>query len=80
MLIDAPIIMCDTYTRRLQSMTFSVHHNPNCPSPFQVRLVGHKVAVLDNLHRRSTKDILGHGQSLEAAAKNAWQKKFGPEN
>ncbi|MBT6691080.1 hypothetical protein HOB10_01960 [Candidatus Parcubacteria bacterium] len=76
MLIDCPIIVFDTYTRKLRDITYSVHHSPNCPSPFQVRLIGHGMAILDNLHRRSTKDILGYGQSIEDAARDAWHKKF----
>ena len=31
--------MAETYTDKLRSLTYAVIHNPNCPSPFQVRLV-----------------------------------------
>ena len=67
----------EIYVEKLRSVTFSVHHNPNCPSPFQVRLTGESIGHLDNLHRKETKDILGHGKSFEEAAQEAWQKKYG---
>lgn len=66
----------ETYVEKLSKVTFSVHHSPSCPKPFQVRLVGAGVARLDNLQRTTTKDICGHGQTLEEAAKEAWQKKI----
>jgi len=67
----------ETYVEKLSTVTFSVHHNPNCHIPFQVRLVGETTGLLDNLQSIRTKDILGHGSSLEEAAREAWQKKYG---
>lgn len=63
----------------LHKLTFAVQHNPNCPSPFLVRLVGHGRAVIDLkpyagfcLHRSTlTNDILGFGKTLEEAAEAA---------
>lgn len=67
----------EIYVEKLRSVTFSVHHNPSCPSPFQVRLTGESTGRLDNLHCKETKDILGHGQTFEEAAREAWRKKYG---
>ncbi len=64
-----------TFTEKLKTATYSVHHNPNCPSPFQVRLVGRKAWRLDNLPPGKTQDIIGHGTSMEEAAKDVWLKK-----
>jgi hypothetical protein len=64
-----------TYGQKLLMVTFSVHHNPNCAKPFQVRLIGKGMAVLDNLPVRHTKDICGYGMTFEEAAKEAWLKK-----
>ncbi len=64
------------YTEMLSTVTFSLHHNPNCSSPFQIRLVGPNTALLDNLHPSKSRDIIGHGPTMEKAAQNAWLKKF----
>lgn len=66
----------ETYIEKLSKVTFSVHHSPSCPKPFQVRLIGAGAARLDNLHRPTTKDIRGHGQTLKEAAEDAWRKKI----
>src|SRR5690606_29144945 len=44
--------------------TFMVEHNPNCPSPFLVRLVGKGKGYI----RRNSDDVRGYGQTLEDAA------------
>ncbi|OGI15528.1 MAG: hypothetical protein A2Z52_00555 [Candidatus Moranbacteria bacterium RBG_19FT_COMBO_42_6] len=68
----------ETYVEKLNKVTFSVHHSPNCASPFQVRLIGKSEDRLDNiLDNSKTKDILGFGSSFEEAAQAAWRKKFG---
>lgn len=67
----------ETYAEKLTKETFSVHHNPNCPSPFEVRLVGKSAGRLDNLYRQFTRDILGYGRTFEEAAKEAWIKRYG---
>ena len=71
-------MLIDTCPKELKEQTFSVHHNPNCPSPFEVRLLGPKFAVLDNFPRggkyEKTKDICGYGKTLEAAARDALKK------
>ncbi len=69
--------MAETYTDKLRSLTYAVIHNPNCPSPFQVRLVAERAAMLDHLACSRTRDVCGHGQSLEEAARDAWNKRFG---
>ena len=68
----------ESYTEKLRSITFSVHHSPNCTKPFQVRLIGRSESRLDNImDYHKTKDILGFGCSLEEAARDAFQKKYG---
>lgn len=66
-----------TFLEKLEEVTFSVHHSPNCTEPFQVRLVGKNSGVIDNLQNKRTKDIVGHGKTLEDAVRVAWTKKFG---
>jgi hypothetical protein len=61
----------------LLKQTFAVQHNPNCPSPFLVRLIGHDKGRLDlkpytwARQEQLTHDALGFGQSLAAAAEKA---------
>lgn len=69
--------------------TFAVQHNPNCPSPFLVRLVRPGTGYLDfkqyisvGTHKDPsnailTHDILGFGTTLQEAAEAArteWEK------
>jgi len=42
-----------SYAEQINHETYSVHHNPNCPRPFQVRLIGNRSAILDNKPRGS---------------------------
>ena len=65
----------ETYYEKICEKTFSGHHNPNCASPFQVRLIGPRGARLDNMQDATSRDICGYGKTLEEAAKNAWQTK-----
>ncbi len=55
---------------RLHNKTFAIQHNPNCPSPFLIRIVGKGAAALDYLSYRETKDALGYGKTLEEAVEN----------
>lgn len=55
----------------LRALTFAVHHNPNCPEPFQVRLCGDGRGRIDNLPLNETQDRVGHGETLAGAARNA---------
>jgi hypothetical protein len=55
----------------LLDVTHSVHYNPNCACPFQVRLVNPKLGRLDNITHGETKDIEGFGKTLAEAATNA---------
>lgn len=64
------------YLDKISELTFSVHHNPNCASPFQVHLIAPGNACLDNITGEKTKDITGHGQTLEAAARDAWRQRL----
>lgn len=61
----------------LCQLTFAVQHNPNCPSPWLVRLPGKgPIDMLpygDPLHlvKHQTGDILGFGKSFDEAARAA---------
>lgn len=57
---------------RLNKETYIVQHNPNCPSPFLVRLVGPESGVIDLKYYDKTKDVLGFGKTLEEAAQAAF--------
>jgi hypothetical protein len=58
-------------------LTFAVQHNPNCPSPWLVRLPGKgPIDMLPygdplRLVKHQTGDILGFGKTLEEAARAA---------
>lgn len=65
------------YVKMLELVTFSVHHNPNCPKPFEVRLLGKFATRIDNFRSEKTQDVIGHGMTFEKAAKEAWNKRFG---
>lgn len=59
--------------RELAGKAFVVQHNPNCPSPFLVRMPGDggRIDMLPYatpLSPCETKDILGFGRTLEEAA------------
>lgn len=51
----------------LLKRVFSVHYSPNCPRRWCVRLLSKGQAQLDGLTQHS-RDVRGHGDSLEAAA------------
>jgi len=57
--------------KRLCGMTFVLQHNPNCPSPFLVRLVGEGRGMIDLLSPERTKDRLYYGKTLEEAVNRA---------
>lgn len=59
----------------MRKRTYVVEHNPNCPRPFLVRLVGFAKAHIDHLPPRQTTDILGYGDTFEEAARVALDKK-----
>lgn len=56
---------------QLNELTYRVEHNPNCPLPFLVRLVGKNGGRIDGGPIKKTKDILGYGGTLVDAAWNA---------
>lgn len=55
----------------LEKLTFVVEHNPNCPMPFMVRLVGHYRGMIDHLPFKDSKDCIGYGKTLDEAADKA---------
>jgi hypothetical protein len=58
----------------LLELTFAVQYNPNCPSPFLVRMPGFNAGCIDNksYYGGQTQDALGFGVTLEAAALAAY--------
>lgn len=70
----------ESFVEKLNTVTFSVHHNPNFKEgrEYQVRLIGKARASLDNILKDAeTHDVVGYGKTMEEAAKAAWQAKFG---
>jgi len=61
--------MCEAL-EKIKNETYAIEHNPNCPNPFLVRLVG-KGGCLDKKPSGKTKDILGYGETLEMAVSRA---------
>ncbi len=59
----------------LSRHTFSVEHNPNCPSPYLVRLVGFQRGGLDKFEPNATNDYMGYGKTLVEAADAAFSAK-----
>lgn len=56
----------------LEGVTFAVQHNPNCSSPFLIRLVGYGAGIIDGNHPSvGTRDALGYGPTLAIAARRA---------
>ncbi len=51
----------------LRAQTFQVEHNPNCPSPFLVRMIGKGRGRI----YADERDALGYGQTLAEAAGHA---------
>ena len=59
---------------RLKHTTYVVEHNPNCPSPFMIRLVGNIGGVVDKLPPSKTNDLIAYGETLLVAAEHAFAK------
>jgi hypothetical protein len=59
--------------QRLNKSTYVVEHNPNCPSPYLVRLPGRQ-GFIDKLFGKSG-DISAYGKTLTEAASGAFAKK-----
>jgi len=56
----------------LLSETFGISHNPNCPKPWLVRLIGPGKGMLDNrTDYAKSEDILGFGTTCVEAAEAA---------
>lgn len=53
----------------LSEYTYAIVHNPNCPKPYEVRLV--TVGRLDFKHRHESKDAIGYGDTVTKAALEA---------
>ncbi len=60
---------------RILNKTFSVHHSPNCPSPWLVRMCGFHRAVIDGRPANTTGDRLGYGKTLKEAVTNVLAKR-----
>lgn len=50
---------------KLSGLTYAIQHNPNCPSPFLIRLVGKNRSIIDLKYYDETKDQLFFGLTLE---------------
>jgi hypothetical protein len=72
------VVGADDVPEELLKWTFAVQHNPNCPSPYLVRLPG-KSGIIDmkpygdgvGFVRHQTGDILGFGKTFAEAARAA---------
>lgn len=60
--------------RKLSQETYAIQHDPNCPKPFLVRLVGW-TGKLDFNPNNVTQDIVGKGRNLLEATDNAFKEK-----
>lgn len=49
-------------------LTYMIEHNPNCPSPFLVRLPD---GILDKRPTYETSDFFGYGETFEDALEHA---------
>lgn len=61
----------------LRNLTYQIRHNPNCPMPFEFRLIGKGRGSIDGLPLAETGDCFGHGKTIEEAAKNSLKKYHG---
>lgn len=83
--VSAPQAVTEAISE-IQTRTFVVQHNPNCPDPWLVRLPG-KTGVIDMKHygdifgrsRNETGDVLGFGKTFDAAARAALSSGKGDE-
>jgi hypothetical protein len=71
-------IQLDPITQTLEETgeTYAHNFNVHCPMRHEVRLVGHKQGDLDHGRCKQTKDIVGHGDTFEEAALDAWNQKY----
>ena len=75
---EAAALRAEAFPEDLRGHTFVVQHNPNCPSPWLVRLPGKsgRIDLKPYGHtfppvKHETDDILGFGKTLDAAARAA---------
>lgn len=76
--LASPASETNVVPAELCDLTFAIQHNPRCPSPWLVRLVG-KSGIIDMkpyggpfaFMKHETADRLGFGKTLEEAARNA---------
>jgi hypothetical protein len=59
----------------LEKEIYAIEHDPHRPTTYKVRLVVPGAFCLDNLPSGRTRDIVGHGRTLEDAAKDAFEKR-----
>ncbi len=76
---DEPrVISAENPLASIGDLTYVIEHNANCPKPFKMRLVGAQ-GYLDHLPPapfggKVTRDILGHGLTLQEAVVEAASK------
>ena len=56
---------------KLHIHAFVLEHNPNCKSPFLIRLSGFGKGHIVSKSIEETGDVVGCGETLEEAAKSA---------
>lgn len=81
---EAAALRAEAFPEALRGHTFVVQHNPNCPSPWLVRLPGKsgRIDLKPYGHtfppvKHETDDILGFGKTLDDAARAALSAREG---
>ena len=57
--------------KKAKDLTWALRHNPNCPSPYEVRMPGRKAGRINY----DQGDIVGYGKTLAKALEDALKKR-----
>ena len=57
--------------KQISMFTWALRHNPHCPSPYKVYMVGRRKGRINY----DINDIIGHGKTLDEAIENALKEK-----
>jgi hypothetical protein len=57
--------------KKAKDLTWSLRHNPNCPSPYEVRMCGRKAGRINY----DQGDLIGYGKTLAEALENVLAKR-----
>lgn len=55
----------------LAGLTYMVRHNPNCPSPYEIRLPGGALVVQGPEGSFAARNVVGYGKTFDDAAADA---------